>query len=659
MLDATLEQVDNSILSTATDISMMSTASKAKKAGRPKKAQTKAKSRTTRAKAVAESQQPSAIPEPEDDDFEVKVATPPVKSTRGKKRASEEMQADDVSYPNIPLAKRNTRTRSSTAKPESFVANIQEEDIHMANVEEPPPLPKSKKGGKGSRKRASSTTRKTSGRKASTRTLSTASKASLRAPLPADDEIDAQLEADLERFSSDGDDNWKVLGKDESSIMIPRVRPSSAGKATSSANVRSELESSILMDDVETHDTVDKATLEPEFSRPLPSPPAVKRSIRTAAGKDKKISSSMGSVRDLETSALAVDQGMDGETAETTLPTSRGSISPTAEMHDGEGKPVTDVNRQESSVVALNEQHDVSQMTLTTVADDSGHETDGSLLAQKKSKRDSKKLTKKGKQPKKPAPKIKKVAVTVEIPVAIDVQTDDVEIEEHLTESTSVVVKATSEKASVSKAKKNSIEGVPVGEYPQGQELNGDESTPVVEKSEPQTLVEVRIEQPQAPTPTRPHSPKRQAPSPTPTPQSSDAENHPPSARPSQTRPPLARYSPSNLRTMRVPLAASTPTGSPSRRNNTKLQTSFPWTAADLDSILLGTPNADKENFVFSDAKDALTSPEKEMSVEEWIKQNAIQGEEKLKKDCERIVGKFENEGVRALKALEGIVCSD
>jgi len=51
-----------------------------------------------------------------------------------------------------------------------------------------------------------------------------------------------------------------------------------------------------------------------------------------------------------------------------------------------------------------------------------------------------------------------------------------------------------------------------------------------------------------------------------------------------------------------------------------------------------------------------LSSPEKKMSVEEWVRWNAGRGEEKLRGECERVIGLFENQGMRALKALEGIV---
>lgn len=47
------------------------------------------------------------------------------------------------------------------------------------------------------------------------------------------------------------------------------------------------------------------------------------------------------------------------------------------------------------------------------------------------------------------------------------------------------------------------------------------------------------------------------------------------------------------------------------------------------------------------------------MSVEEWIKWHAKNGEEKLRQECERLVGQFEREGARAMRVLEGIECID
>ena len=54
-----------------------------------------------------------------------------------------------------------------------------------------------------------------------------------------------------------------------------------------------------------------------------------------------------------------------------------------------------------------------------------------------------------------------------------------------------------------------------------------------------------------------------------------------------------------------------------------------------------------------------LTSPEKKMSVEEWILYNAEIADQNLRNECERMVGIFEREGTRAMAALEGVECTE
>ena len=109
----------------------------------------------------------------------------------------------------------------------------------------------------------------------------------------------------------------------------------------------------------------------------------------------------------------------------------------------------------------------------------------------------------------------------------------------------------------------------------------------------------------------------------------------------------------------------------------------MPWQPVDLETIFLPSPSSaplqqqlfdttsnspadtalDKENIpqglsvaeVVKKVKEGLTSPEQGMNVEEWIYFNARRGEEKLRSECERLVGAFEAEGGKALLALEGI----
>ena len=183
------------------------------------------------------------------------------------------------------------------------------------------------------------------------------------------------------------------------------------------------------------------------------------------------------------------------------------------------------------------------------------------------------------------------------------------------------------------------------------------------------------------------HNGPTKAMTPSPSPQSSDAENKPPSSRPSI---PLSQQRPTSSR---APLAPATPIRSPSKRNNNNnvikggLATTHPWRTIDLETVFLPSPNSkavaaaamaanrrcsdeNKENLclasidvqkpleqVVKEVKALLTSPEKHMSVEEWICFNARQGEGKMRDECERLVSIFETEGGKAMRALEGIEC--
>jgi hypothetical protein len=164
-------------------------------------------------------------------------------------------------------------------------------------------------------------------------------------------------------------------------------------------------------------------------------------------------------------------------------------------------------------------------------------------------------------------------------------------------------------------------------------------------------------------------------------PQQSDAENQPPSS--SVHAPPTVQKTAlalnagnpaiqpieifaSPTKTTRVPLAASTPNRSPSRRSPSKfgrLTSTTSWEPVDLESVFF--PDSENDN---ADADDvfnkmlevggALTSQEKKMTVEEWIRSRAEMGESKLKNECERMVMLFEKEGNRGLAALNGIQTS-
>jgi hypothetical protein len=166
-------------------------------------------------------------------------------------------------------------------------------------------------------------------------------------------------------------------------------------------------------------------------------------------------------------------------------------------------------------------------------------------------------------------------------------------------------------------------------------------------------------------------------------PQSSDAENKPPSARPEAVRKGLQLNPVSPLRPTTISYGAMTPkrAASPSKFVVSRLQTTVPWSPADVEAVFqAGSPTKflidDKENFPggASAAKDVLrspermplgkavtaararmTSPEKRMTVEEWIRHRAEKASERLKQECETMVTAFERQGERAMRVLESV----
>ena len=173
------------------------------------------------------------------------------------------------------------------------------------------------------------------------------------------------------------------------------------------------------------------------------------------------------------------------------------------------------------------------------------------------------------------------------------------------------------------------------------------------EKSLP-SLPHAQTQQPQPPATPRAHtkpsaSAKQATLSPSQSPQSSDAENQPPSSKTGTNEPPK--------RVILAPVAATPVRTSPSKRNVIAgLRSTTPWTAVDLDAMF--SPGVGKENGIEKLLRQGgeLTSPEKRMTVEEWIFHNASQAEQKLKNECEAMVSSFESQGTKAMAVLEGLV---
>lgn len=206
----------------------------AKKGGKAKKASTKSKKKAKTAK-TEDSIMTDSVMELETENFAGHVEKTQPKSGRSNKRSSDQMNEgnDDMPekvQPQHPPAKRRaTRTRSNAIQPNTRASvDTNELEVEMTDAESmpPPPLPVSKKGvKKGGKKRALATTRKASAgtikgsdSMRSTSTTSSASVASLRAPPPNDDDIDAALEADLDRPFTDDE-----MEDEKSEVVYPRI----------------------------------------------------------------------------------------------------------------------------------------------------------------------------------------------------------------------------------------------------------------------------------------------------------------------------------------------------------------------------------------------------------------------------------------------------
>ncbi|KAI9877202.1 MAG: hypothetical protein M1830_004528 [Pleopsidium flavum] len=610
----------NSVLSTFTTATTTSMAPKAgRKGSKAKKTKTGRKSKVS----TVNNNEPvevSSFIEPEDDDFEVKVQDKIVKLSKIRKRTSDEMEGDDGiaqherqgdedTLTQAPPPKRRAlRTGSSLSRAQHVpvIAHTESviQDIEMPDAESmPPPIAVPKKGTAGGRKRASSTARKTS-------TASTASKASLRSAAPEDDEIDAALDAELDRSITDDEAEDEPQGVEKpKSRRLTRTRPGSKKTTASVAPVRKAIRGSteVQVHPMSIHQEPGDAVAQPMLGEVELDTESQKQDVRAQAdtvGLQEKATRRASANQSPVLAGAA--QSEDRRPDETV----------SAEAEKGESQ-----ERDEAQTTAHEEALAVAEEV---------HMDDAALAAAEAIKKETKPGVKaaKGKAKTKTKP---------EPETAIENSLDQGEERQEpkpAQELVSALAPAPEVKKQTTKSKKAGA---------------------AVPKPKGKT---VTVTEPSSPPP-----PSKQT-TPSPSPQSSDAENQPPSSRPSATRPPMV--SPSNPHTTRIPLAASTPTTSPSKRNIIAggLQSTFPWTTIDLETIFLASPsskNDDKENTGLTEAlksvKGELRSPEKKMSVEEWIAFNASQGEERLRRECERLVGIFEGQGVRALRTLEGLEC--
>ena len=662
----------------------------AKKGAKAKRPVPKSKRQASR--VVDENTQvASSFVEPEDDDFEVKVENTLTQSKENKKRKSDVMSsANDVSeHAEVPsqqeesqdrpkkrLATRTSRSVAQKCNASNPPQGEYDHNTQRSDAEDipPPAPPQGRKKGKGGNTRGSSNVRKVS-------TASTASKAPLRATTAPDEEIDAALEAELDRPLTDeeGDIQPPATMKPKGR-RLTRTKPGPRKATASVAPTRRTTRASTVAVDDSTMQDIYPSLPEPteEIQVLIPKKnehaalvhdapeelsqlePQEKEKVSEHLEQQEGYSKEAEEPENLEVIA-ADDDKMDENTP---------MIEPQQLRSRQASRKLSARNTRVSDIARPFEAMDIapdinsSVLGTQTAQDDSGHETDASVVKQAHAKRGSKKApAKKVKGGKKAALMNRNIKEVVQptvddaSPEEQGTQTESVHDHTGSLEIVSVEVKEPMKQRKPSKAVAKSgktKKTVPEPEVPTREES----VAPSVDQLS--TLAESEIPGPSM-QPLSGHSTPRPAPSR----QSSDAENQPPSSCLSRPGPPSSVQSPFKLQSSRVPLAVTTPISSPSRNNISKLQTTFPWTAVDLEHVFEGTPTADKENHPFilgevgERVKNLLTSPEKKLTVEQWIQSNAQTGEEKLRNECERLVGKFEDQGVRALRVLEGIVCAE
>lgn len=637
----------------------------------------------------AENVPSSSFVEPEDDDFEVKVEEKFHQRTVGNKRKSDEMSIDgeqkqpevkqDKQLPQIPPTKRRA-TRSSVSHANMVATSVldvgQTDDSVITDAEtmHPPRPPISKNATKGGKRKASSTARKPS-------TASAASKASLRATIPDDEEIDAALEADLDRPLTDDE-----VGQDPPTMpmaksrRLTRTRPGSRDVTASTAPVRRATRASAL----------------PIEDDSMVSSDAPANDMKDdTAGKTEAVEIALTAMDHAKQEIVVeTDKHMASKArtrsrapSKPVKPTKKGKkakkdddfVSNSEDMHKepvGQDQPPKVPKTHRRSGESSRNTHRTSDLSIEDNQGELAGEVNSSLLEPSVTYASCDVKPHNGNinpshlkgAPKQGSAAARKGKTSKGGAAASHHQTEvrHIEAEEARNNDLVVLVEVDmpGDQESVEEPKLPVV--APAKENPQG----GAEGASSITQAEP---IEVRPMEPyhylhaspkvpvRSPTPSAQVHSEHQTPKAVHSPQSSDAENQPPSARPSALRPPLLIQTPSKTQTARVPLAATTPTASPSKRNISRLQSTVPWTSIDFDKFF-NTPSTDKENLPnpsVKDLKQGLSSPEKTLTVEEWIRWNAERGEDRLRENCERLVGRFEGEGVRALNTLEGIICAE
>ncbi|KAK4226699.1 hypothetical protein QBC38DRAFT_479729 [Podospora fimiseda] len=616
---------DDSIVTTASTMPQVARkTTKAKKAPAPKGRKTKAKKN-----------EPIEVLE---DEPEVPEAVPAQKPSRGRKRGSDAMDDSEATNAEASAPKKRA-TRAKSVAPS--------EDTEMTDA--PAKQPATKKKGRG-------TTAKTS-RKVSQTSIKSQASAVPEAPaVPDDDEIDRQLEADLDRYDSEDDAIAADPETEKQRAQAPaRGRPKkSVGPRKASLQSQKDISTTHAMFDANPIEP-DEAEIEAEYQAlhaevepEQPETLAVPKKGRKAG--TRKVSKQAKKAKESEPPTEPMDEDMDE------LSASIGDVQYPALRMEEYAQPEPEAA----------EDADVSTGSVATKA-----ESEPLVLPKRGRGRPSKKSLelRASLESMQQEQQQKRQLVRKEEPVAEPAEPE-------VSRTRGSLARESLPRASLS----SSAKAAPVSAAKKITPPPSKTPTPVTAPTAAPTPARVQVtparkdkslpppppssvSQPPT-TPRRRSQPSRSAKqaaiSPSQSPQSSDAENQ----RPAAVKSSSSVVAPSSVISKRPALApvAMTPqrNNSPSRRNAVAgLQSTTPWRPADLDLMFTPAPNSEnKENGVARLLYKAgdLASPERMMTVEEWIYHNAGLAEQKLKFECEQMVGAFEREGTRAMRVLEGLI---
>jgi hypothetical protein len=543
-------------------------------------------------------------------------------AARGRKRASDAMEDSAMTNAEEPAPKkRTTRVRGSAAD-NSSIPDV--ENVDAIPAKQP-----------AARKKARASTAKRPRKVSQVSVSSQASAAPLRANIPDDDEIDRQLEADLERYETDAEVEGSAVEKPPGPA---RGRPKKAASARkpSSQRGKGQSESYAVFDP--TPMVPDEAEIDAEFEAlraevQVPQPLAPETLV--VPKKGRKAAGTRKASKQTKKAKAPVAQS---ESVQQTL---EGTPEPAQEFKQANEEVEPKQEQAEEPV----EDPDVSTGTVVT-------KPVSRPSTEKRGRgRPSKKSTSSQMDTEQPKQDLYPV-----LPAQSDAPPET-------TRTRSSLVSAP--KSTPGKIPRKPV---PVASY---YPPNSSRSPALAQRPGPVVPTPTKLERVQPgppssasrlPAPATPRArgtPLRRASqaviSPSQSPQSSDAENRPPTLRPAASI--------TSKRVALAPVSQQTPLrSSPSKRNVVAgLQSTTPWQPADLDVLFSPTKSyegADKENSVARLLRKGseLTSPEKRMTIEEWIYHNASLAEQKLKHECETMVSAFEREGCRALSVLEGLI---